>query len=73
MTELPPELIEVGQGLPLSGAYYLTKTIPTKAGKIISIDIFFGVDESNPQGMCNRLLEGGRSQFPDLKCVPPLK
>lgn len=72
VTELPPELLEVGQGLPLSGAYYLTKSLQTKTGKIISIDIFLGVDESNPKEMCKRLAAGYATQFPDVKCIPPL-
>lgn len=54
------------------GADYVSQSIPADAKAFTSIDVYYGLDESDPGELCNRMADSYRSRFRNVKCTPPL-
>jgi uncharacterized protein (TIGR03067 family) len=73
LDELPAEIRGVLDSKPIRGAYYSRWKRSLLVLTLEGVDIMYGLDIANPEGVCDRLLRRYRQIDENATCVPPTR
>ena len=73
LAELPPELRDVVAAQPIPGGYYVTWRRSLLFTTADGIDIFYGLNPSDREGVCKYLLDHYARIDNSAKCTAPLQ